>query len=156
MADHDDSIFVTLANQLFEVLFSVLKVLFHDEWFISYFDNDDHLFCDSKNLVEYSLSEQVIGLFQPLSFVTSLCVLVDLYNESFVFQFKQMDLWQFTFINTLFLDGIYSEVVLFNLFECLIDLFFVPLLDLGLFFFKGISFFLFHFREDNFCFSIKI
>ena len=29
--DHDDSIFITLATKLFEVLFSVLRVLFHDD-----------------------------------------------------------------------------------------------------------------------------
>ena len=66
-----------------------------------------------------------------------------------------MDLWEFSFTNILFLDGIDSEELLLNLFEDLIDWIFVPLLDFGLFFCKGIYFFHFLFGDDNFCFSIK-
>ena len=71
LADHYDSIFVPLATQLLEVLFSVLKVLFHTGWFISCFDKDDHLLFDSNDLVKDSLNESVIGFLQPLSFATS-------------------------------------------------------------------------------------
>ena len=55
-----------------------------------------------------------------------------------------MDLWEFSFINTLFLDVIFSKGLIFNLFEHLIDLFFALLLvyfslkvEILTFFFSG-------------------
>ena len=60
----------TPCNPIIWCIIFVFKLLFHDEWFISCFDKDLHLLCDSNVLVKDSSNESVFGFFQPLSFAT--------------------------------------------------------------------------------------